>query len=330
MAHSATHFSFFLLLVLFHSPQTQARFGNFYDQLPDSPFQSPSPSPMINEISQPPSLFSPSPSPVFEADMSPVQAPEEEISEAPMVSEIAPTPVFEGVISEAPMVSEVAPTSVQTIDNAYGLYGSSDFSNQVFNKKTTEKVTNNGAVDVDDDDEGFSNEGFNKKTTEKATNNVGVDVDDEGEEDDAFLSNGFNTKNFKEVNNYNQNGYNNLPSNTNYFKNGGFVENYNENVVNYNAVPVSHFNNRGFNDNSNEDGFVGREGMSDTRFMQNGKYSYDVRNGNKYQNDGYESVNKDINNEGSYYGDRTKYEFDSMDEYEREQGYPDNQKYYSP
>ena len=71
--------------------------------------------------------------------------------------------------------------------------------------------------------------------------------------------------------------------------------------------------------------------MSDTRFLENGKYYYDVNNENLNQN-GYESVKENSNAEGYYgNGEKSKYEFDSMEEYEKQQGYnPGTEKYYNP
>lgn len=70
--------------------------------------------------------------------------------------------------------------------------------------------------------------------------------------------------------------------------------------------------------------------MSDTRFLENGKYYYDVNNENLNQN-GYESAKENSNAEGYYgNGEKSKYEFDSMGEYEKQQGYPGTEKYYNP
>nr|GMD91507.1 putative mediator of RNA polymerase II transcription subunit 26 [Ipomoea batatas] len=56
--------------------------------------------------------------------------------------------------------------------------------------------------------------------------------------------------------------------------------------------------------------------MSDTRFMDNG---YDVNNENNREN-GYEAMKE---NEG--YNGNFKYEFDSMEEYDKHHGYPKTQ-----
>lgn len=61
-----------------------------------------------------------------------------------------------------------------------------------------------------------------------------------------------------------------------------------------------------------------RQGMSDTRFMENGKYYYDLNSeenmrGMDTRNDEYNSKGYDGNNEN-------KYEFNTMEEYEQSQG----------
>lgn len=66
------------------------------------------------------------------------------------------------------------------------------------------------------------------------------------------------------------------------------------------------------------------EGMSDTRLVNNGKYYYNVEQEN-YSPSGRENNNE----EGYYYGGnykKSKYEFDSMEEYEKQQGFADVQQ----
>ncbi|GFS41290.1 hypothetical protein Acr_00g0073550 [Actinidia rufa] len=89
----------------------------------------------------------------------------------------------------------------------------------------------------------------------------------------------------------------------------------------------------------NGDGYVSeKQGMSDTRFMENGKYYYNVKNENYYNgyetekrigSEGYYNGNKENDSEGYYNGNKEN-EFDSMEEYERQQGYPESQGEYVP
>ncbi|KAA8524328.1 hypothetical protein F0562_010751 [Nyssa sinensis] len=122
------------------------------------------------------------------------------------------------------------------------------------------------------------------------------------------------TKSYKEYNTgdaYNNNGY----SNNNYYNNNGY-SNYNNN--NNNGYTTNNYNNNGY--------ATEKKGMSDTRFLENGKYFYNVKTEN-YNGNGYESVKENGNNE-RYYGNNNEntYEFDTMEEYERQQGYPESQE----
>ncbi|XP_057460609.1 protein E6-like [Actinidia eriantha] len=102
----------------------------------------------------------------------------------------------------------------------------------------------------------------------------------------------------------NKNGYTTTTTTNNYYNTNGYSENY-----------------------KNGNGYVSqKQGMSDTRFMENGKYYYNVKNENYYN--GYESE-KGIGSEGYYNGNKEN-EFDSMEEYERQQGYPESQGEYVP
>ncbi|PSS05680.1 hypothetical protein CEY00_Acc18949 [Actinidia chinensis var. chinensis] len=101
----------------------------------------------------------------------------------------------------------------------------------------------------------------------------------------------------------NKNGYT-TTNNNNFYNTNGYSENY-----------------------KNGNGYVSqKQGMSDTRFMENGKYYYNVKNENYYN--GYESE-KGIGSEGYYNGNKEN-EFDFMEEYERQQGYPERQGEYVP
>ncbi|PSS16432.1 hypothetical protein CEY00_Acc13867 [Actinidia chinensis var. chinensis] len=102
----------------------------------------------------------------------------------------------------------------------------------------------------------------------------------------------------------NKNGYTTTTTTNNYYNTNGYSESY-----------------KNGNDYVSE-----KQGMSDTRFMENGKYYYNVKNENYYN--GYETE-KRIGSEGYYNGNKEN-EFDSMEEYERQQGYPESQGEYVP
>ncbi|CAK9154849.1 unnamed protein product, partial [Ilex paraguariensis] len=130
-------------------------------------------------------------------------------------------------------------------------------------------------------------------------------------DENEFPSEELSEESFKESNKEDSYNYNN---NNNNNENVYTTSNYNSN-----GYSTSKDNYNGYNNN----GYVAEpQGISDTRFYQSGRYYYDVKSENNYQN-GYETVTGRSNN-GGYYGDgkNSKYEFDSMEEYERQEGYP--------
>lgn len=94
-----------------------------------------------------------------------------------------------------------------------------------------------------------------------------------------------------------------------------YTKNYNneENKNSYNSYNGKEF----YNNNYERKG----EGMSDTRFMENGKYYYNVNSENeKYNNvNGYESGRGSTENEGNYEKNQYQNEFETMEEYEKQQ-----------
>lgn len=105
---------------------------------------------------------------------------------------------------------------------------------------------------------------------------------------------------------------------------------YSNSLSNNNGFWTS--NHKGYNTNGYYYKSDQPQGMSDTRFVNNGEF-YD--NNVEPENDGpkgYGSVRQNKNEEGDYYGnnDKSKYEFDSMEEYERKEGYPDVEQQFIP
>lgn len=99
----------------------------------------------------------------------------------------------------------------------------------------------------------------------------------------------------------------------------------NQNTYNANGYMTSNYNGR--------NGYVREKlGMRDTRFMENGKYYYNAKseNNNYYSANGYGLETGNGNIEG-YDNGNGENEFDSMEEYERQQGYyPQSQQEYVP
>ncbi|CAI9089328.1 OLC1v1023887C1 [Oldenlandia corymbosa var. corymbosa] len=153
---------------------------------------------------------------------------------------------------------------------------------------------------------------FSLKETSKATSTTTRAATTNGDDEDEFLdediANEELAENYNAGNQYtNNNNYynNNRYSNANYYNNG-YASNYQRNE------------------------------MSDTRFLDNGKNYYNVNSENPQQDDeinGYESVKEHsyADEDSSFgYGKKPTYEFDTMEEYERLQGYPDPSKFYNP
>ncbi|KAE8075980.1 hypothetical protein FH972_014657 [Carpinus fangiana] len=117
--------------------------------------------------------------------------------------------------------------------------------------------------------------------------------------------------------NYNNNGYN---SNNN--NNNGYTPNYNTNGYSNNYNTNGYYSN-----NYNTNGYqTERQGMSDTRFLENGKYYFHVNNENNNVN-GYETRKETTKNEGYYVNNMYPNEFNSMEEYEKQE---ENQEEFEP
>lgn len=116
---------------------------------------------------------------------------------------------------------------------------------------------------------------------------------------------------------------------TEYNNNNGYGnKNYNRNANDDNADGYLNraYNSMGYSNRAyNSMGYSNeKQGMSDTRFLDNGKYYYDPSQGNyNNQNDGgrYESVRESSNEEEGYYGKLSQSDLNSMEEYERQNGY---------
>jgi hypothetical protein len=131
-------------------------------------------------------------------------------------------------------------------------------------------------------------------------------------------------KGYPKTNLYNSNGNSNNNNNgysSNYNNNNGYTTNYNGNGYSNN------YNGNGYSNNYNSNGYqTERQGMSDTRFMENGKYYFHVDNENNNIN-GYETRKETSKNEGYYGTNMYPNEFNSMEEYEKQE---ENQEEFVP
>lgn len=103
-----------------------------------------------------------------------------------------------------------------------------------------------------------------------------------------------------------------------------YVDSYSGNLNEENEF--STWNQEGYNGNNNVDNFE-PQGMSDTRLVDNDKYFYDVEQENYVPNGQDMSRNNNLN--GGYFGNyegKSNFEFDTMKEYEKQEGYPDFQQ----
>lgn len=135
-----------------------------------------------------------------------------------------------------------------------------------------------------------------------------------------YNNNGYGDNNY---NSNDDNGYSSSSSRTDnyYYNNNNNKNNYGYSNRAYNSRGYSNTNykNRGSNYNNGYENE--KQGMSDTRFLDNGRYYYNPNQKSYNQNDGrYESVRESSNEEG-YYGKLSNSDLNSMEEYERQHGY---------
>ncbi|XVF02047.1 hypothetical protein REPUB_Repub04eG0142500 [Reevesia pubescens] len=143
-----------------------------------------------------------------------------------------------------------------------------------------------------------------------------------------------------EKNNYDNNGYsasnynNKAYTSSNYNNNGYTLSNYNNNGYSSNYKTngySSTYKTNGYSSNYNNNGYdTERQGMSDTRYVEGGKYHYNVKNENYYPNE-YESSGKETRKNEGYYGNtENSNEFNSMEEFQNNEQYQESQEEYVP
>ncbi|KAL2937870.1 Protein E6 [Bienertia sinuspersici] len=326
----------------------------------------------------------------------------------------------------APSLAPSPSPEAEVIEHGYGLYGQDPFQSYEYPPTTKNPTKVSDEKYVSTEDLGSMNNyreignGIDKKKGMSDTRfmengkyyyDPNQDVKDEssrqGMSDTRFLENGkyfhdineeksgqhFNTNNYenenenfgsvnKKENNgrFNTNNYEDENENegfederhgmsdTRFLENGKYYYDMNEEASKEGKSGQFEFHNNG---NENENSDMEKHGLSDTRFLDNGKYYYDVNNekGNNNNNFGVEDVgfhnNKNVEYANSYGGNDNEYEtegrggynydhnneyhvkegrggyngvkpkkfpneYDTMEEYDREQGYIDGQEHYVP
>ncbi|KAB1200684.1 Protein E6 [Morella rubra] len=315
MESFAKPLSFFFLLVLFSSLPIQAREGRFFSKVARHSTN--------NNIVTEPKI------PLGEA---PTPAPAPDAAEAP-TPVVAPTP---------------APTHSAS-QNGYGLYGhgSGQFSPTEETQNTATKFEDEiltGELKGESFETGYpktnlynqngnTNNGYTTKYNSKGyasnynsdgyVNNYNANGYSNNYDGNGYSNNYVNGNGFS--NTYNSNGYQSERqgmSDTRFLENGRYyvdVKNENHNL-NKQGMSDTRFleNGRYYVDVKNENHNLNKQGMSDTRFLENGRYYVDVKNENNNLN-GYESGRGTSNNEGYYGNNLYANEFNSMEEYEKQE-----------
>ncbi|KAK3446100.1 protein E6 [Eucalyptus grandis] len=181
--------------------------------------------------------------------------------------------------------------------------------------------------------EELSGESFQTGYTNN-NNNYNYNNDNGYSNNENYNNNGYsNNENY----NNNNNGYSNNNKYNGYVntrETNGYANNYKPNTFTstYSTTGQSdNYNTNGYSGNYNNNGYgTERQGMSDTRYMANGKYYYHVGSDNSYLN-GHETekaatgnyVNYDENSSNSN-------EFDTMEEYYKKQGYQESEEVHEP
>ncbi|KAL1299154.1 hypothetical protein AAHE18_18G088200 [Arachis hypogaea] len=303
MASLVSKLSFFFFFVLVLSPQIQAREGKVFSlfthfrtiynvkehqNLPEKPkAKSPTPAPALEPIA------APTPEPIT----APAPAPAPESGSTTVESGPAPEPDF--------------------VDNGngYGLYGTESSATQYSSPNKETPITTTTTFENELLDEDLTGESFNN-------NNNNYNYNPNSYSNNEVKRNSNNYNNEEEFRNNYNNGYNKNHEDS-YSNNNEeeFRSSYNNGYDNKNHEDS--YSNNNYNESNYNSVFdeVKREGMSDTRFMENGKYYYPVKNNNNqnYNLNEYESVRGKTEHEGYY--EKTQYpnEFDTMEEYEKQQ-----------
>ncbi|RDX93824.1 Protein E6, partial [Mucuna pruriens] len=180
--------------------------------------------------------------------------------------------------------AEQQPAFIPETENSYGLYGH-DESNQL--PSTTPISYHPYKTEFDNTNKYYNNDAYNTRFSETGYNNNNRDYNKDSYggnqfelSDTKYSEEGYNNNNkyYKSYQNNNQK-YNNQAANDKYYNN-----NYNTNSNRYS------YNNNPANDRYNGD----KQGMSDTRYLEGGKYYYDI-SAEKYNPTNYGDSSKGVN-----------------------------------
>lgn len=216
---------------------------------------------------------------------------------------------------EAPEVNkpEQQPPFIPETENSYGLYGHHDESNQVPSTtptsyhpyKTEFENSNNKYYNNDAYNTRFSETSYNNNNN-KYYNKDSYEGNQYELSDTKYTEEGYNNK----YHNSYQNNYNNDAANDKYSYNNNNNNNKNYNAHNnryntYNSNAVSRYNGE-------------RQGMSDTRFLEGGKYFYDVGT-EMYNPTNYGDSSREVNTNNWYNNRGVNYNgYQNQEEFEDE------------
>ncbi|XP_048127039.1 protein E6 [Rhodamnia argentea] len=187
-------------------------------------------------------------------------------------------------------------------------------------------------------------ENYNANGYPGSSNSNGYGTEKQGMSDTRYLENGKYYYDGKSENSY-LNGhkpekaatgnYANYDENSaNSRETNGYANNYNTNAFTstYSTTGQSeNHNTNGYPGSSNSKGYgTEKQGMSDTRYLENGKYYYNGKSENGYLN-GYEPEKAATGSYANYDNNSlNSNEFDTMEEYYKKQGYQESQEVYEP
>ncbi|KAK9085369.1 hypothetical protein Sjap_025780 [Stephania japonica] len=191
-----------------------------------------------------------------------------------------------------PQREEDLPRFTQESRNGYGLYGHDEIQNQKFNEVPygassssssnlpvgDEFAAGREKLEFNNNNENYENRQFRENGYKGRQNNI-PDNFYNNNNYDGYKSEEFNNNRFRDEQFMsNNNGYKGSNNNNNYneFRTEEFNNNNNYNNHAYKSEQLNNNNNNMY---QNE-----RQGMSDTRFMEHGRYRYDISNENSTPN----------------------------------------------
>ncbi|KAJ7981511.1 protein E6-like [Quillaja saponaria] len=340
MASFGAHLSFFFLLVLFFSLQIQARESKFFSKvtsfitinnakkphlsLPKTPAPAPAPELVVAvpiPASAPESVLglTPSPAPIEAESQDGYGLYGRDPSQLTPTKEAPATKIDESELLEEEIIGE----SYNPAFPRTNLYSNNNNGNP-------STYNNKGPYVSNYNSNGEYNSNYNNNYKSNSYNNKGYYHGNGYNNNNKgyYNGNGYNNNNNKGY--YNGNGYNNNNNNKGYYNGNGYNSNNNNNNKGYyNGNGYNNNNYNGYNNNNNNynnDGYnnkkkynnngydqseIERQGLSDTRVLENSNYYSKVN--------GYESEKGSTRNEVNYENNMYPNEFNTMEEYEKQQ-----------